>query len=241
MESSAKPPAAAATSIAPANAKELTESDIRTGMNVAQTVYAVVMTLGLKISFEALYPVIFRPQSSGPGALSPYLVGFAFLTIMLLAMRFFWVLRNLYAYALHSLKTKSEKDVFRPLMLYHFPIALLHAVLFFFICEAFVEMTLRAQSANSPVVHFVAIYAALLLLNALWLFAITPSDRPGPARTVWARSNLAHAALAFAVLAAFGLCDFSVVALLIAACAIFTFNSVIDLHQAAEYYILFDR
>jgi hypothetical protein len=210
-------------------------------MNVAQTVYAVVMTFGLKIAFEALYPVVFASHSSKPETLSPYIVGFAFLTILLLAMRFFWVSRNLYAYALRSLKTKSEKEVFRPLMLYHFPITLVHAVLFFFICEAFVEMTVSAQPEHSPAIHFVVIYAALLLLNALWLFAITPADKPWPGRKVWARSNLIHAVVVFVVLIAFGVWAFPVVALLIGACVLFTLNSVIDLHQAAEYYILFSR
>lgn len=241
MTKPAAKPAAPAAGPPESPAERLGEDDIKTGMNVAQTVYAVVMGLGLKIAFEALYPVIFGPRSARLGMLSPFLIGFAFLAVLLLAMRFFWVSRNLYAYALQSLKSKSERAVFRPLMLYHLPIALTHAVLFFFICEAFMEMTVSAQSSHGPVVHFVALYAALLFLNALWLFAITPKDRAWPARRVWARSNLIHAVVVAAVLVAFGAGGFSVAVLLVAACGLFTLNSFIDLHQAAEYYILFAR
>jgi hypothetical protein len=240
MESSTKP-SAPVDGTPESPAQRLTEEDIKTGMNVAQTVYAVVMGLGLKITCEAFYLVIFVPHSSKTGTLSPYLLSFAFLTIMLLAMRFFWVSRNLYGYALRSLESKSEKEVFRPLMLCHFPIALIHAILFFFICEAFVEMAASSQSAHSPVVHFVALYATLLLLNALWLYGITPRDKPWPARKVWARSNLTHALLVVMVLIAFGVWSLSIPALLVTACGLFTLNSVIDLHQAAEYYILFER
>jgi hypothetical protein len=160
---------------------------------------------------------------------------------MLLAMRFFWVSRNLYAYALFQSGTKTEKEIFRPLMLYHFPITLIHAVLFFFICEAFVEMAASVQTEHGPAIHFVVIYAALLLINAVWLFAITPKSNPWPGRKVWATSNLIHALIVFGVLTAFWIFGFSIVALLIATCALFVLNSVIDLHQAAEYYILFGR
>jgi hypothetical protein len=227
----------------PAASRLLTEDDIRTGMNVAQTIYAVVMTFGLKIAFEALYPVIFAPHSPKVGTLSPLLISFVFFALMLLAMRFFWVIRNLYAYVLESINPNpeptNEEKVFRRLMLYHFPIALIHAVLFFFICEAFVEITASAQPAHNPVIHFVGLYVALLLLNGLWLLKVTPKENPGPAKTVWATNNLIFGVLGFGVLLAFGIWSFSVNILLIAACVLFIINSVRDLRKAAAYYILF--
>ncbi len=221
--------------------KLLTKDDIRTGMNVAQTVYAVVMTLGLKVAVEALYPAIFARGTSGVGTLSPVLIGIAFITILMLAMRFFWVTRNLYAYALHHIRAKkAAKKIFRPLMLYHFPVALLHSILFFGICEAFAEMTESTQPMHAPVIHFIGICITLLLLNAIWLSFITPRDDSGPGRRVWARNNGLFAVMVGLVLVAFFVLDFSSVALLLAACGLFVANSIIDLHQAASSYILFE-
>ncbi len=229
---------------APPPTKLLTEDDIRTGLALAQTVYAVIMTLGLKVAVEALYPTLFSSERAANGSLSPVLLTLTFMVILVLAIRFFWVPRNLYAYVRRHLSDKDEdemKDVFRPLMLYHFPIALVHTVLFFGICEAFAEMNTSTQASHAPIVHFVWIYISLLALNAGWLFALAPSGGDGPERAVWARSNAICTLVAGGVLAGFYLADFSVIALLLGTGAVFMANSVLDLRKAADKYILFDR
>jgi hypothetical protein len=227
----------------PPTTKLLTEDDIRTGMALAQTVYAVIMTLGLKVAAEALYPALFARERVGSGALSPVLVSMAFLAILLVAIRFFWVPRNLYEYVHHHMKSRDEeamRQTFRSLMLYHFPIALIHTLLFFGVCEAFAEMTKSTEATHAPIIHFVWIYTGLLALNAGWLIIITPSDTTGPGRAVWARNNMICAGLAAGVLAGFYLAGFSILALLLGTWAIFTVNSVLDLVVAADKYILFD-
>jgi len=225
----------------PGTEASLTLDEIDAGMRVAQTVYAVAMTIGLKNVLEAFYPIFFSPTSPRSGTLSLCVIALAFVAVMLLAIRFFWASRNLYAYLLRS-HTKPRKVVFRRFMMVHFPIALGHAVLFFFVCDAFIEMAKNAQPGHSSgtdlAVQFVAIYAALLVLNALWLFCITQSGDDGPGRT-WAWSNLLHSGLAIIVLIGFGVFDLSIVALIVAACTIFLVNSVVDLWTSAEHYFRF--
>jgi hypothetical protein len=226
----------------PPTTKLLTEDDIRTGMALAQTVYAVIMTLGLKVAVEALYPALFAHERAKGGAFSPVVLTLVFLSVLLLAIRFFWVPRNLYEYVNHHMGSKNAtemKTTFRSLMLYHFPIALVHTLLFFGICEAFAEMTNTAET-HAPAIHFIWIAVALLALNAGWLVFVTPAASSGPGRSIWARNNLFCALLAAAVLAGFYIAGFSVLVLLLAALLIFTANSLIDLIIAADKYILFD-
>lgn len=227
---------------APPPTKLLTEDDIRTGMNLTQTAYAVLMSFGLKVVAEAFYPVLFASSAPGVEPLSPWLIGIAFITVLLLTIRFFFVTRNLYAYVNHHLNRKATpKDTFRPLMLYHFPIAVCHSILFFGVCEAFIELTKSAASAHAPIIHFVGIYVTLLLLNSIWLYCIVPRDSTGPGRRVWAKNNCIFSIGAGLALVAFFALNLSVTALLVIGCVLFLANSVIDLREAAEGYILFGR
>jgi hypothetical protein len=222
----------------------LTKDDIRTGMNLAQTVYAVLMTLGLKVAAEALYPAVFAPGRAGDGAFSPVVLSLVFISVLFLAIRFFWVPRNLYEYVHHYIGSREKKDlklVFRSLMLIHFPIAFIHTLLFFGICEAFAEMAKGADGSHAaPAVHFVWIAIALLGLNAAWLWFGIPSGSGGSGRMIWAINNLIFAGLACMALAGFYVIGFSTLALLVAAVSIFIVNSIIDLAGAAENYVLFD-
>lgn len=227
----------------PATTEMLRKDDIRTGMSLAQTLYAVLMVLGLKVAAESFYPALFSRGQLRSDALSPVLVSLTFVLILLLAIRFSWVPRILYEYVhryIDSQKVLDRKKTFRPLMLYHFPIALVHTLLFFAICEAFAEMTTSTSNSHAPIIHFVWISIVLLVVNAAWLRWVTPSESTGPGRKVWARNNIICAGLAGAVLLGFYLAGFSVVVLLIGALAIFFANSVLDLVMAAENYILFD-
>jgi hypothetical protein len=221
----------------------LRRDDIRTGMTLAQTLYAVLMGLGLKVAAESFYPALFARDRLESGALSPELVIPTFLLILLLAIRFSWVPRILYEFVHRYIDTPEKQDktkTFRPLMLYHFPIALAHTLLFFAICEAFAEMTKSSSSSHAPIIHFVWISIGLLAVNAAWLRWVTPSESNGPGRQIWAKNNIICAVLAGAVLAGFYLAGFSVVVLLLGALAIFFVNSFLDLKMAAENYILFD-
>jgi hypothetical protein len=212
-------------------------------MSLAQTVYAVLMTLGLKVAAEALYPVAFAPGQAGDVAFSLGVLALVFVSVLFLAIRFFWVPRNLYGYVHHYIdqpEGKNSKEIFRSLMLIHFPIAFFHTLLFFGICEAFAEMAKGADGSQVPAIHFVCIVIALLGLNGAWLWFGMPSGSGGSGRMFWATSNLLFALLAGAALAGFYVFGFSSLALLVAAASIVIVNSLVDLAVAAENYILFD-
>jgi hypothetical protein len=231
-----QPPASVAS-------KMLAKDDIRTGMNLAQTAYAVLMTLGLKVAAEALYPAIFAPGGPGGGAFSPVVLSLVFVCILFLAIRFFWVPRNLYGYVHYHMQTRDKeamRTTFRSLMLLHFPIAFLHTLLFFGICEAFAEMAKTADGSRAPGIHFVCFVIALLSVNAAWLRFGMPSGDGGSGRMIWARNNMAFAVLAGVVLAGFYIVNFSTLALIVASVSLFIANSLVDLASAAENYILFD-
>ncbi|MFZ1009746.1 MAG: hypothetical protein WAN65_23105 [Candidatus Sulfotelmatobacter sp.] len=226
-------------------AQPLKHNDIRTGMSLVQTVYAVAMTYGLKNVVETSYLIFFSPNPARSSPLHLYVITFAFAAVMLLAVRFFWVPRNLYDYVLKRFPQIGDK-VFARLTLFQIPIALGHAVLFFFVCHAFDEMAnprvqLGHASVGDLALRFVGMYAALLLLNALWLYGITSDSDDGPARKIWARSNLICALSALLLLGVFHVRHFSADVFISAACGFFVANGLFDLLKAAKHYIVFEN
>ena len=235
--------AGTSTSTKPAR---LEKEDIRAGIALMQTVYTIALVLGLETMVDASYALFFSPASE-LSARSGYL-GLILITIILLAMRFFWVPRNLNSYIVGWYPVLGER-VFRWLTMFHFPIALLHALLFYYVCQAFVDMThagvaLESDTMADYALRFAFFYALLLLLNALWLRRITPRDSnaptPPPGR-IWSGNNFRFAGVAFALMAAFELLGFSNGTFIVAVCAAFIANSLIDLWTASKYYILYER
>ncbi len=216
--------------------------DIRSGMSLMQTVYTVAMVFGLEKVLEASY-VLFTAPAAGGGAtgLRMHLTLVLF-SILLLSIRFFWVPRNLNSFII-TFYDRMADAVFTRTTTLHFPIALAHAVLFYYVCQVFVNMTASSSvdsvQMTTDISRFVLLSAALLLLNSLWLLTITPRASGAPGR-IWARNNIAHVV---ALLVAFAACRtlaLSNSALLVAASLIYISNSVIDLGKASKYYILYE-
>lgn len=221
----------------------LERAEIGTGMDLAKTVYAVFMALGLKVAAEALYPALFAREKAEVGSFSPSLVLGSFLVILCLAIRFSWIPRNLYEYVRRHLNGGTDAEMTRAsrlLMLCHFPIALVHTLLFFGVCEAFAEMTEHSNSSLAPVLHFVCISTALLVLNSFWLLFLLRRNDAAPDHRFWAKNNLICALLVAALVAAYSVFDFSVAALLVGALVIFFFNSMFDLVVSADGYVRFE-
>jgi hypothetical protein len=231
----------------PRTRKILKRDDISSGMGVVQTVYGVGMALGLKNVLEASYRVFFLPVTKSPDTIPRWAIPFAFVAVVLLAIRFFWVPRNLYSYLIRPHDEADTEDRFRKLTLFHIPIVMAHAVLFFFICHAFADMASPEAPSNATgaqlAVRFVAMYGGLLLLNTLWLFWMTPRPERGkdaePGR-IWARSNMVAVGLTLLLLGAFYLWRISPGALVVAAALIFIANGFYDLVRCAKFYILFE-
>lgn len=224
----------------------LDHADIRSGMALMQTVYTVAMVFGLERVVDASYGFLISPELARRSMLLELELCLILVAIVLLSIRFFWVPRNLNSYIVHGFPVLGEK-VFARVTTIHFPIALAHAVLFYFLCRAFVEMVAAGSAVESPEMayhasRFVLLYAALLLLNSLWLFWITPRKQkvqtPGG---IWAYNNIACFALVVLCFVAWRGLGGPVWALVASACPLFIANSVVDLALAAKYYILYER
>jgi hypothetical protein len=221
---------------------ELSREDVSVGLTVMQTVYAVAMVLGFKNALEKSYGLFLSPLQGPPGRLPHWVLLIALVAIMLLGLRFFWVTRNLYAFVIHS-PSPLERRV-RWMTLVHFPITLIHALLFYCVCQAYADIVSSgATEASAAAVdltgRFVFLFASLLLLNGLWLL-ITFRPSTCDAEGKWGWSNVVFAALAFLdALLVLEVFNKPPAVLAVSACALFLINSVIDLVAAADAYILF--
>jgi hypothetical protein len=218
--------------------------DIRSGMALMQTVYTIALVLGLEKVVEASYSLYFS-RTSEPSVTSPGYLVVILAAIILLSIRFFWVPRNLNSYII-SFYDQLKERVFTRMTTIHFPIALAHALLFYYISQVFVDMTqvhagIESKEMTDNATRFVVLYASLLLLNSAWLLRITPraakATQPGK---IWAVNNAACALLALIELALFRAVDLSNAAFIVLACGTFITNSVLDLWKASKFYILYE-
>ncbi len=207
----------------------------------------MVMALGVKQAVSGGYTRVFS-DPTGPTA-KPAVLIIVGVALFLLTVRFFWVPRSLSAYAVVT-KTDQLTSRFTRLMGFHFPIVMVHAMLFYTICQIFDDLaTYRLElPAQAPAVHaatahvwhletrLVVIYGALLALNAIWLMSSTDRRDPMPG-WFWALNNSLFFVLA--VVAWFALHDASEALRVGIVAALFATNGVIDLVFTSEYYVLF--
>lgn len=222
----------------------MSREDVHVGLTVMQTVYTVAMVLGFKNALEKSYSLFISPFEEPPGKLPHLVLLLALVAIMLLGLRFFWVTRNLYEFVLTP--SSDIRRRMRATTLVHFPITLVHALLFFAVCQAYAEIVTRNATVSSGlavdlVARFVFIFAGLLLLNGAWLLA-TFKPAKGKPESIWGYSNVLFAALAAAdVWLVLDVIRAPLIALAISACAVFIVNSLIDLWRAGEWYIQFPQ
>jgi hypothetical protein len=222
----------------------MSREDVHVGLTVMQTVYTVAMVLGFKNALEKSYSVFISPFEAPPGKLPHLVLLLALIAVMLLGLRFFWVVRNLYEFVLTP--TSNIRRRLRATAILHFPITLVHALLFFAICQAYAEIvttnaTVTSALAVDLVARFVFLFAGLLFLNGAWLLATFRPDWSQP-EGIWGYSNVLFAALgALNVWVVLDLIRASPTALAISACALFIVNSVIDLWFAGDSYIQFPQ
>lgn len=220
--------------------------DIRSGMALMQTVYTVAMVLGLERVIEASYDLFISAEAGSRDWIVEAELALILSTILLLSIRFFWVPRNLNSYIVQWFPETGEK-VFSRMTMIHFPIALVHAVLFYYICHSFVDMVVAGPEVvpndlSSQVGRFSLLYAALLVLNSAWLHWITPPEyRAQSPGGIWASNNLWFSAAALVGFALWRIVDFPTTGFVLGVCALFLANSFIDLAVAAKYYILYER
>lgn len=230
--------------------KLINREDVTIGLGVMQAVYTIAIILGFRSALEGAYPSIVQPLKHGQAALGHPVLLLALLTLMLLGLRFFWVTRNLYALVIDHPREKAKERLGMVVRL-HFPVTLLHAVLFFVLCDVYRSMASASLSGSiEPLVdRFVLFTIILLALNGLWLLATflplhlrkpgSERDETRPA-VVWAVLNIVFSALAVIWLYALSpLITSSATLVLAVASALFLLNSLLDLGFTASSYIEF--
>jgi hypothetical protein len=239
-------PAAQADASADATARvvgPIKKEHTTSGLAVATAAYGFGMALGIRQAALGGYARIFAP--AGPGAQSGVLLA-ALVALFLLAVRFFWVPRSLYSYAVVT-KTGEVKKRFFRLMAIHFPVVVVHAILFFAVCQLFAELAMDHSAAQNPIhlLHLeselVLVYGVLLALNGVWLMSMTPTNDPMPGY-FWGMNNVGFVVIAVVlwfVLPVFmpGMSD---AVLTIVVLGLYVLNGVVDLLCTSQYYILFD-
>lgn len=224
----------------------LDNEDIRSGMSLMQTVYTVAMVFGLEKVVEASYGLLISPELARRSIALEIDLILILVAIVLLSIRFFWVPRNINSYVVHRFERLREK-VFTRVTTIHFPIALGHAVLFYYLCQAFVDMVDAGPVVESPAMayhatRFVLLYAGLLLANSVWLFWITPREaRAKSPGGIWAYNNIGFFTGAIVLFGFWSGLELSNSFLIMGACILFIANSVLDLALAAKYYILYEE
>jgi hypothetical protein len=160
------------------------------GLDIIQTVYGLLLALGLREVFLAFYDIFKQPFSSVESALVAALL---FLNIILLSLRFFWVPRNLRRLYFVSeycrLKcqgAQADSASTEPNILpayvtsWHIGVILLHGALYFLVCKEFeyyVFVSISYTSYSRTVfATYVFVHASLLIFNALWLISVNASE-----------------------------------------------------------------
>jgi hypothetical protein len=230
--------------------RPINREDVTIGLGVMQGVYTIALILGLTKALEASYAVIVHPLAEPRRQLGHPVLLLALSTILVLGMRFFWVTRNLYALVILESPSapKGVKKQIAAMVRYHFTIVLAHAVLFFVLCDTFVAMVQAdTMAVEGRINRFISLTVLLLALNGVWLLVtFLRKDIPVPYTrrreqpvVIWGVSNLAFAALALAWRLLYHPLGPSPTVVLIAACAVFLLNSIVDLAGTADAYVFF--
>jgi hypothetical protein len=187
------------------------------GLDVLQTVYGVIMGLGLKDVFDKAYRFfsqsphsVLDPRSQGQFDFPLIAAAFLFTNILLIGIRFFWVPRNLRTFVVQArvaMVARGETAEEKPAnwsIAASLIVIMLHAGLYYLLCSEF-GLFLTAIYTNSAF-QFQAFgvcawtQASLLVLNATWILALSAGvgRRPQkvPDGVIWARSNLAFSLFA---------------------------------------------
>lgn len=194
------------------------------GLDIIQTVFAVVMALGIREVFVGSHTfitdVIFGTNKSATGI--RLIAAALFLNVILLGMRFFWVPRNLrrvlYVAALFSEKEPAIRRMPSWFISFNWLVIFVHAGMYYIVCTEFkYSMFLLSSSSASYTSMFSGYFlghALLLAINGIWIAMLTRYEAPlldelGMARApgdvspgvIWFRNNLVSSLIALAPLA----------------------------------------
>ncbi|MEM6904819.1 MAG: hypothetical protein AAF568_02905 [Pseudomonadota bacterium] len=188
------------------------------GLDGMQAVYAFIVVLGLRELFLGFYDffrniAFYDRPADGYGTL----LIFVFINIVLLALRMFWVPRNMRRLAFDVIRAGGGRPeaIYNSEVSIHSLIIVIHGMLIFLICAEFSNvafyMTAASFAAADAFLPVAKLQAILLLTNAVWIALIALRKRWSLARANqpdklsllgWAVNNLVSAGVVFAILLA---------------------------------------
>jgi hypothetical protein len=193
------------------------------GVDVIQTVYALLIALGLREVFVALYTIMQQTHVANTENLP--IAAALFVNIVLLSVRFFWVPRNfrrLYFVSLYSSHFHGA-GLWRGEVSFNIGIILIHGFLHFMLCKQFEYFVFLSTAydflSTAAFASYVYIHVTLLTVNGLWIIYTNLREdrfrRPDtvgifqskPESRIWYRSNLVFALISVAPLAIFSGCS----------------------------------
>ncbi len=215
------------------------EHHFESDFSIVQTTYAVAMTLGLERIAESVFQTFVAHSYAEAGYTGLMLIkGVLSAALALLGIRFMSAPRNIRRFVLahaHDGEEMRRRKV-RTVTTVHLPVLLLHALLFFVLCQMVLEMK-SVQEAWHEMPRMVWLYGGLLALNAAWLMFLVSGREEREPENVWIWNNGLFAVTMVLTLLVWRFFAYPQWALFaVIACLLFL-NSFIDLSRTAESYL----
>jgi hypothetical protein len=216
-------------------------------LTVVRTLYAVALTFGFQKVVEATYFQVFHrfsvpvpgehPITQFPPCEMAILI-LLFFSLGLLGIRFFWATGNIRRFLLQRVILLDPPNT-RLLLFVHFPLLILHAVLFFFLCRFYWDICVNGLY-DSYVSGLLTVFTFLLVLNIGWLYLLRRKRTDRGPEFSWMVNNIVFALLGVLSLWLFYSCPLgSDTELLIAAMLVLA-NSALDFVLTGGSYFLGD-
>jgi len=203
--------------------------DFKSDINLMQTVYGILLILG----FRQLGDAFFDYMSGERNVWVMVTLTGSGLALAFLGFRFFWAVGNIRRYIIY--REKTHPALYRRLITtIQFPVLLLHAMAFYFLCRLHANMKVPKDFESGATI-FVLGYCGFLLGNSLWLKLLVRNRPNKVPEEDWVRNNGAFAIVALFVF--FGTLSYGRQIAFVSCCLVFLGNSFVDLWKTADTYI----
>jgi GNAT superfamily N-acetyltransferase len=214
---------------------------------VVRMMYAVALTFGFQKIVDSTYNQVFRRFSppSGDHPIQQLLpntmvaVILLFFALGLLGIRFFWATGNIRRFVLHGVTDLKRPPNTTSLLLFHFPLLILHAVLFFFLCRFYQDICTYGLH-DSYVLGLLLVFTFLLVLNVAWLTLLRMKRVDRGPEFLWMANNIAFAVLGIVAYQVFYHCHVEVNTQLVLTGLLILSNSILDFALTGGTYFLGD-
>jgi GNAT superfamily N-acetyltransferase len=208
-------------------------------LSLIRNLYGISLIFGFQKVVESSYLQLVGDKTAAslsPGA-KILLITLA-LVLAAVGIRFFWAVGNIRRCVLQRI-VRLDPPKRWVLVLVHFPLLFLHAVLFFFLCRFYQDICVNGLR-HGYAFGFILVYLFLLGLNVGWLFLLEYNRTDKGPESLWIRNNAAF--MIAGVICLVTLEHYHVTSEweLFSASGLFLLNSVVDFIRARGTYILSD-